>query len=125
MPDFVIKSRKKKEYEQFTCRIEIELLDKIRNIVVTNNLPSVNEFINDCLRFSMENLKVMENIDEEWIEHRWFRYYQPGLSNIDILINQIPTKYIEKKKRKLRWQEKKAAKQKAKEEAEKLENSSL
>lgn len=120
MPDFVIKSRKKKEYEQFTCRIEIELLDKIRNIVVTNNLPSVNEFINDCLRFSMENLKVMENIDEEWIEHRWFRYYQPELMDIGIIIDQIPTEYLEKKKK---WKEQQEKRQK--EEAEKIENSSL
>ena len=50
MPDFVIKSRKKREFE---------------HIVVTNNLPSVNEFINDCLRFSIENLKIMEDVDEE------------------------------------------------------------
>ena len=49
MPDFVIKARKKKEYEQFTCRIETDLLDKIRTIVAENNLPSVNEFINECL----------------------------------------------------------------------------
>lgn len=65
MPNFVIKTRKKKEYEQFTCRIEIELLDKIRDIVVENNLPSVNEFINDCLRFSIGNLTIMEEVDED------------------------------------------------------------
>ena len=29
MPDFVIKAREKKEYEQFTCRIETELLDQV------------------------------------------------------------------------------------------------
>lgn len=88
MPDFVIKSRKKKEFEQFTCRIEIELLDRIRNIVVTNNLPSVNEFINDCLRFSIENLKIMEDVEEEWIDHRWFRDYLPEMKD-SIQINQI------------------------------------
>ncbi len=77
MEDFVIKTRKKKEYEQFTCRIEIELLDKIRNIVVDNNLPSVNEFINDCLRFSIDNLKIMEDTDENWIQHKWYFRYMP------------------------------------------------
>lgn len=65
MPDFVIKSRKKKEYEQFTCRIETELLEKVRKIVVENNLQSVNEFINECLRFSIENLTIMEESDDE------------------------------------------------------------
>ena len=65
MPDFVIKHKKKRDYEQFTCRIESELLEKVRIIVLDNNLSSVNEFINDCLRFSIENLKIMEDVDEE------------------------------------------------------------
>lgn len=65
MPDFVIKSRKKKDYEQFTCRIETELLEKVRTIVLDNNLNSVNEFINECIRFSIDNLKVMEDTDEK------------------------------------------------------------
>ena len=64
MPDFVIKSRKKKDYEQFTCRIESELLEKVRLIVLDNNLHSVNEFINDCIRFSIDNLRVMEDSEE-------------------------------------------------------------
>lgn len=58
MADFVIEARKRKEYEQFTCRIEADLLEKIREIVTENNLQSVNEFINECLRFSIENLKI-------------------------------------------------------------------
>ena len=28
MADFVIEARKRKEYEQFTCRIEADLLEK-------------------------------------------------------------------------------------------------
>ncbi len=64
MPDFVIKVKKKKEYEQFTCRIESELLENIRKIVAENDLPSVNEFINECLKFSIENLTIMEETDE-------------------------------------------------------------
>lgn len=77
MPDFVIKSRKKKDYEQFTCRIESELLEKVRIIVLDNNLNSVNEFINDCIRFSIDNLKVMEETDEDWIFAKWFRHWFP------------------------------------------------
>ena len=67
MPDFVIKAREKKEYEQFTCRIETELLDQVRKLVLENNLPSVNEFINDCIRFSVGNLKIMKET-EEWMQ---------------------------------------------------------
>ena len=81
MPDFVIKVKKKKEYEQFTCRIEADLLEKIRNIVAENNLPSVNDFINQCLKFSIENLTVMEESDE-WIEKKWFfNYLEPVKKN--------------------------------------------
>ncbi len=58
MSEFIIRTKKKKEYEQFTCRIETDLMDKIRNIVVENNLTSINEFINDCLRFSIDNIKI-------------------------------------------------------------------
>ncbi|MBR3152963.1 MAG: hypothetical protein IKF52_05125 [Clostridia bacterium] len=70
MPDFVIRNKKKKEYEQFTCRIEVDLLDKIRRIVLDNNLTSVNEFINDCLKFSVENLKVVDDSDNVESEDR-------------------------------------------------------
>ena len=58
MNDFVVKKRKKKECEQFTCRIEVDLLKQIREIVLHNNLESINGFINDCLRYSLNNIKI-------------------------------------------------------------------
>ena len=61
MTEFIIHPKKKKEYEQFTCRIETELLDNIRKIVAENNLTSINEFINDCLRFSIDNIKISKD----------------------------------------------------------------
>lgn len=64
MSEFVIRVKKKKEYEQFTCRIEADLLEEIRKIVIDNDLPSVNEFINECLRYSMDNITIMEETDE-------------------------------------------------------------
>lgn len=79
MPDFVIKTKKKKEYEQFTCRIESGLLDKVRKIVAENNLPSVNEFINDCLKFAVENLTIMEESDDNWIASKTFINYIPNI----------------------------------------------
>lgn len=60
MSDFIVKSRKKKDYTQFTARIETNVLENIREIVNDNNLVSINEFINDCLKFAIENLKVTE-----------------------------------------------------------------
>lgn len=61
MPDFIVHAKKKKEYEQFTCRIETDLMDNIRKIVKDNNLNSINEFINDCLRFSIDNIKITKD----------------------------------------------------------------
>ena len=64
MADFIVKSRKKKDYTQFTARIETDVLDNIRSIVNDNNLISINEFINDCLKFAIENLKITEEKDD-------------------------------------------------------------
>ena len=66
MTDFVIKSRKRKDYTQFTARIETETLDNIRRIVKENNLISVNEFINDCLKYDIVNLKITEEDDNNF-----------------------------------------------------------
>ena len=64
MADFIVKSRKKKDYTQFTARIETDLLEEIRKIVNDNNLISINEFINDSLKFAIKNLKIMEETEE-------------------------------------------------------------
>ncbi len=58
MSDFIVRSRRKKDYTQFTARIETDTLDSIRKIVDDNNLISINEFINDCLKFAIDNLKI-------------------------------------------------------------------
>ena len=60
MADFIIKSRKRKDYTQFTTRIETDTLENIKKIVKDNNLISINEFINDCLKFAIDNLKILE-----------------------------------------------------------------
>ena len=65
MADFIVKSRKKKDYTQFTARIETDVLEEIRKIVNDNNLISINEFINDSLKFAIKNLKIMEDTDEQ------------------------------------------------------------
>ncbi len=59
MKDFIVKRRK--NYVQFTCRIEEDMLEKIKHIVLDYDLDSVNSFINDCLRFALKNMKT-----EEW-----------------------------------------------------------
>ena len=57
---FIIKRRKKIEYEQFTCRIETELMEKLRIIAVQTNTPSLNELINESIRFALDNVKIVE-----------------------------------------------------------------
>lgn len=58
MPDFIIVKRKRKDYEQYTCRIEVELLEKLKTIVYENNLDSVNELVNKSIKFALENMKI-------------------------------------------------------------------
>lgn len=60
MADFIIKSKKKKDYTQFTARIETDVLESIRKVVEENNL-SINEFINDSLKFALSNIKILES----------------------------------------------------------------
>lgn len=64
MAVFIVKSRKKKDYTQFTARIETDLLEDIRKIVDENNLVSINEFFNDSLKFAIKNLKVMNDSED-------------------------------------------------------------
>lgn len=63
MSDFIVKSKKKKDYTQFTARIETDVLENIRKIVDENHLESINEFINASLKFAIKNLKIMDDED--------------------------------------------------------------
>lgn len=56
MKEFIVKRRK--NYVQFTCRIEEEMLEKIKRIVLDYDLESMNSFINECLKFALDNLKI-------------------------------------------------------------------
>lgn len=60
MEKFIVKRKQRKEYIQFTCRIEENILEKIKRTVLDYDLESVNAFINDCLRFSLDNMKIEE-----------------------------------------------------------------
>lgn len=64
MSDFVVQKRAKKEYEQFTCRIEVELLEEVKRTVIDNNLKSINEFINNCIRYSLKNMTILDEKEE-------------------------------------------------------------
>ena len=66
MTDFIVKSRKKKDYTQFTARIETDILDEVRKIVNDNNLISINEFINDSLKFAIKNMKIIDDNENFW-----------------------------------------------------------
>lgn len=57
---FIVKRRKKIEYEQFTCRIEIELMKKLRKLSIQTNTPSLNELINESIRFALDNVKIVD-----------------------------------------------------------------
>lgn len=60
MKEFIIRKRERKNYVQVTCRIEEGILDKIDEIVLDCNIISRNSFINECLRFAIDNMKIEE-----------------------------------------------------------------
>lgn len=55
---FIVQKKKKIEYEQFTCRIEEELMKELRRVSILSNTPSLNELINASIRFALDNLKI-------------------------------------------------------------------
>lgn len=58
--------------KQITCTLEKDVVANVRKVVAENNLYSMSAFINDCVRFSMNNLDVMMRTDEEWIRIKQF-----------------------------------------------------
>ena len=66
MSDFVIRNKRKKDYEQFTCRIEVELLDKAVTNFFGNELSSetmflCKEIMNDTLVSTVRNTISNDN----------------------------------------------------------------
>ncbi len=55
---FIVRKKKKIEYEQFTCRIEEELMKELRKVLILTNTPSLNKLINESIRFALDNLKI-------------------------------------------------------------------
>jgi len=60
MAEFVVNKYNKKKYIQHTVRIEETTFDKLKEVATRNNLPSFNEFLNNCLQFAMDNVKEMD-----------------------------------------------------------------
>lgn len=58
MPDFIVVRRKQKDYVQYTCRIELDLLEELRDVVYDNNLDSVNDLVNRSIKFALKNMKI-------------------------------------------------------------------
>lgn len=63
---------KKGELKQITCTLEKDVVAMVRKIVGQCDLFSMSSFINDCVKFSMDNLEVMMETDEEWIRIKQF-----------------------------------------------------
>lgn len=71
MAEFIVKENKKKSYEHISCKIESDLLEQVKHIVLDNDLHSVNDFINQCIRFSIDHLDELSTTDEDWLLLEW------------------------------------------------------
>ena len=63
---------KKGELKQITCTLEKEVVATVRKVVEQYDLFSMSSFINDCVKFSMDNLDFMMETDEDWIRIKQF-----------------------------------------------------
>ena len=63
---------KKGELKQITSTLEKEVVATVRKVVEQYDLFSMSSFINDCVKFSMDNLDVMMETDEDWIRIKQF-----------------------------------------------------
>lgn len=63
---------KKGELKQITCTLEKDVVATVRKVVKQYGLFSMSGFINDCVKFSMDNLEVMMKNDEDWIRIKQF-----------------------------------------------------
>ena len=58
--------------KQITCTLETDVVATVRRVVKEYELDSMSGFINECVKFSMNNLEVMMTTDEEWIRIKQF-----------------------------------------------------
>lgn len=77
MSKFIVKAKRKMEYEQITCRIERDLLEEIRDIVEKNELGAVSDFIINCIKYTLENLNNDEIDNNQHIQRMEFKRYIP------------------------------------------------
>lgn len=54
----------KKEYTQFSCKMNKEMLEQVKRTVLDYDLKSVSSFMNDCIRYALKNMKI-ENSGEK------------------------------------------------------------
>lgn len=48
----------KKEYTQFSCKMNKEMLEQVKRTVLDYDLKSVSSFMNDCIRYALKNMKI-------------------------------------------------------------------
>ena len=77
MSGFIVKARRKKEYEQITCRIERDLLEEIRDIVEENELGAVSDFIINCIKYTLDNMDNDEIDNNQHIQRMELKRYIP------------------------------------------------
>lgn len=50
--------KKKRNYVQFTCKMDKDLLEKLKRTTLDYDLESINVLINDCIKFAIKNMKI-------------------------------------------------------------------
>lgn len=53
--------KKKKNYTQFSCKMDADMLEKVKRTVLDYDIESTNVFINDCIKYALKNMEIGKN----------------------------------------------------------------
>lgn len=51
----------KKEYTQFSCKMNKDMLEQVKRNVLDYDLKSVSSYMNDCIKYALKNMKIEGN----------------------------------------------------------------
>lgn len=52
--------KEKKDYTQFSCKMNRDMLEQVKRNVLDYDLKSTSSYINDCIKYALKNMKIEE-----------------------------------------------------------------
>lgn len=55
----------KKEYTQFSCKMNRDILEQVKRTVLDYDLKSVSSYMNDGIKYALKNMKIGYNEENQ------------------------------------------------------------